>query len=229
MIISHGLGGDENGNAGLAAAMGQAGWRVIVMGHRESGRPALRRAIFSGNATEGLITAASDPASHRARFLDLDAAVADATRACRPSRFVLAGHSMGAMTTMLEAGAVARFAQSGRNRFDAYEALSPQGVGPFFAEGSWREVSRPVLMITGTRDRTADGPPEGRRTAFAGLPAGRKRFAVIPGAGHLALAAGGDDDVSRRIAALTMEFLDGLARGGVLPPSRLGGIDVRDK
>jgi pimeloyl-ACP methyl ester carboxylesterase len=229
MIFSHGFGGDETGGAELASAMAAQGWRVIAMGHRESGRRQLRQAIFGGGPPrEGIAAGARDPEAHRLRFLDLDAALAEARRRCRPSRLVLAGHSMGAMTTMLEAGATASFGRYGANRFDAYVAISPQGVGSGFTAGSWAGVTKPVLMITGTRDQALEGGPETRLSAFAGLPPGRKRLAVIPGAGHLMLAATGKNGVSRAVSALTLEFLADIEAGG-LRPSRVPGVDVRDK
>jgi pimeloyl-ACP methyl ester carboxylesterase len=229
MIISHGLGGSENGNAGLANAMAAQGWRVIVMGHAESGRAVLRAALLSVSPKQNLVAASTTPVYHRARFLDLDAAVADATRACRPARFILAGHSMGAMTTMLEAGAVAKFGRFGSNRFDAYVAISPQGIGFTYDAGAWARVNKPVLMITGTRDQGSEGGYETRLSAFDGLPAGSKRFAIIPGAGHLALSADGQDQVARTVGVLTVEYLNALAKGHTLSPSSLGGVDVRDK
>jgi pimeloyl-ACP methyl ester carboxylesterase len=229
MIISHGLGGSENGNGGLANAMASQGWRVIVMGHAESGRAVLRAALLSLSPKQNLIAASTTPAYHRARFLDLDAAVADATKACRPARFILAGHSMGSMTTMLEAGAVAKYGRFGSNRFDAYVAISPQGIGFTYDTGAWARVNKPVLMITGTRDQGSEGGYETRFSAFDGLPAGSKRFAIIRGAGHLALSADGQDQVARLVGALTIEYLNALAKGRTLAPSSLAGADVRDK
>ena len=229
MIVSHGFGGDENGNAWLAQSMAGRGWRVIAMGHRESGRPQLRRALLSGSPRDGLAAGSRDPAAHRYRFLDLDAAFAEITRGCRPSTLVLAGHSMGAMTTILEAGATISFGRYGSNRFDAYVAISPQGTGSGFPQGSWAGVTKPVLMITGTRDQALEGPAWTRLTAFEGLPPGRKRFAMIPEAGHLALAANSGDSVGRAVSALTIEFLDAVARGKALPQSTVRGVDVRDK
>jgi pimeloyl-ACP methyl ester carboxylesterase len=229
MIVSHGLGGTESGNAGLAAAMARAGWRVVVMGHRESGPAELRSAIRSGNIREGLLQGATDPARHKARFMDLDAAVSDVTGECRPSQFVLVGHSMGALTTMMEAGAVSRFARSGKDRFDAYVAISPQGVGPFYGSGSWSGVRKPVLMITGTQDKTADGPAELRISAFEGLPPGNKRFAMIPGAGHIPLASDRRGPIATAVSGLMTEFLTGISGSRRLPPSNLRGIDISDK
>jgi pimeloyl-ACP methyl ester carboxylesterase len=229
MILSHGFGGDENGNGHLASSMAMQGWRVIAMGHRESGRQQFREALMSGAPRENMLQRARDPAAFRARFHDLDAAYAEITRGCRPSPLVLAGHSMGAMTTILEAGATATFGRYGSNRFDAYVVISPQGVGSGFTQGSWAAVSKPVLMITGTQDQAAEGGPLTRLSAFEGLPPGRKRLAIIPEATHMQLGANNGDPVGRTVATLTAEFLSGLSQGGRLPASAARGIDIRDK
>jgi pimeloyl-ACP methyl ester carboxylesterase len=227
MIVSHGLGGSSEGLSRLASAMAAEGWRVIVMNHKESGRGELRDALFSGDLRASLKDKASDPARHQARRLDLDATHEFARRNCRPPQFVLAGHSMGAMTTMIEAGARPRSGQTGANRFDAYIALSPQGIGYMFAEGAWRSISKPVLMITGTRDGGPDGDWRTRLTAFEGLPAGLKRLVVIPGASHADVGANTERH-GATIAALTREFLAGAASGR-LDPSMVAGVEIRDK
>jgi dienelactone hydrolase len=218
IIFSHGLGGSQDAAAGLGRTFAQSGWRVMVLGHAESGRHILRRAFMSGDLRNRLTAAATDPQLHRARFADLEAAFAEATRECRPSRLLLAGHSMGATTTMLEAGAVARFGRFGKNRFDAYVAVSPQGVGAFFAEGAWSAVNKPVLMITGTNDKGADGDYTTRLPAFQGLRAGPHRLAVIEGANHLELA-GTSERFGRLIATLIDDFVAGR-------PSRIQGVRV---
>jgi alpha-beta hydrolase superfamily lysophospholipase len=88
------------------------------MSHVESGPQVLRAAMLSCGGRDALIEAAVDPARHAARARDLDAALSHATRNCRPRRLVLMGHSMGAMTTMAEAGATHRTAPRGSDRFD---------------------------------------------------------------------------------------------------------------
>lgn len=229
MIISHGFGGNENGNGYLASRVAALGWRVIVMGHRESGGPVLRTALTSGAPRQAILDATTTPPLHRARFADLDAAVALAIGSCRPPRMVLAGHSMGAMTAMLEAGATARFGRFGSNRFDAYIIVSPQGIGHSYNAGAWAGISKPVLMITGTRDQGSDGGVETRLSAFEGLPPGRKRLAIIPDAGHFQLSANSGNAVGKAVADLAVEFLAATASSGRLASSTLKNIDIRDK
>ncbi|MCU0887509.1 MAG: alpha/beta hydrolase [Rubritepida sp.] len=219
VIFSHGLGGSEAGAAGLAEALAAKGWRVMVMGHAESGRGVLREALQGADPRQRLVAAATDPARHRARLADLDATLHEATRHCRPRRLVLAGHSMGAATTMLEAGATGRAGAAGADRFDAYVAISPQGVGVYWEEGAWRAVRKPVLMVTGTRDAGLDGDHTTRLAAFDGLPPGPHRLAVIEGAGHLALAGDGAA-MGAILARLMADFLAG-------EPSAIAGVRVR--
>ncbi len=226
-IISHGLGGRSGGSAQLARTLASSGWRVIAMDHVESGPPVLRAAFLSGRPRLAASEAASDPARHRARFADLDAAWVEATRNCRPPQVLLIGHSMGATTTMLEAGNVSRFGRFGRNRFDAYVALSPQGIGYLWEAGAWNAVSKPVLMITGTRDSGFDGDWRTRLAAFEGLPVGKKRLAIIPDITHGQLS-GFRDPFASTIAALINEFARDLEQGA-LRPSRVSGAEVRDK
>jgi len=206
MVVSHGLGGAEDGLSALGNAMSSSGWRVIVMGHPESGGQVLRSAFWSGDVRNRLIASATDPALHRARFADLDAAYREATRVCRPKPLLLAGHSMGAATTMLEAGAKARFGRFGSDRFDAYVAISPQGVGIFWDHGAWGGIKKPVLMITGTNDKGADGDYTTRLIAFRSLPPGRHRLAVVDGASHIDLSAA-KDRYGRVISTLVGDFL----------------------
>jgi pimeloyl-ACP methyl ester carboxylesterase len=129
---------------------------------------------------------------------------------------------MGAATTMLEAGAVARFGRYGSDRFDAYAALSPQGVGIFWTETSWRAVRKPVLMVTGTRDSGPDGDYTTRLEAFRRLPAGPShRLAIFEGANHFQLS-GRSSTLGDQLAELIDDFVAGR-------PSQLPGVTVSSR
>lgn len=226
VILSHGLGGDEQALGWMDGAAAAAGYRVLVMAHAESGPPLLRRAFREG---AGVLR---DPGPWQARAADLDAAIAFATRDCRPRVLVLGGHSMGAGQTMFEAGARGRPPYPGTDRFDAYIAVSPQGLGWAFASrNAWRGVSKPVLMLTGTRDDGFAGETwEDRLVAFRGLPPGQKRLAVIAGATHFHLGGRGNRAAQAQMAAVAAEFLRHLEGGWA--PSTLGdsrGIRITEK
>ena len=225
VLLSHGLGGAEDGLAYLGAALSGLGMRVAVMGHRESGRRALLRSVIRRDKTQVL----RDPASHAARVLDLEAALGLATRACRPALLVLGGHSMGAATTMLEAGARGKVPVRGADRFDAYIALSPQGVGWMFDAGAWAGIVKPVLMVTGTRDHGIDGAYVTRLAAFAGLPADNKRLAILDGATHADLGGRGSEEVQAVVASVVAGFLHQLGTTGALSPTAVPNVAITDK
>jgi pimeloyl-ACP methyl ester carboxylesterase len=228
MVLSHGFGGSSAALPSLARRMAAQGWRVIVMNHTESGRDVMRAAFQSGSGLAGVDAAARDRSKHAARFLDLDAAYAEAVRACRPPMLMLGGHSMGSQTTMMEAGAVPLIGRMGSNRFDAYIALSPQGIGTTYGSGAWRSVGKPVLMITGTNDRVVGADYTQRLTAFDGLPAGRKRLAVIAGAGHLQIGGVGSGSVDAVVNTLVAEFAAQISSGS-WRPSAVNGVQITEK
>ncbi len=225
LLLSHGLGGNANGLSRVAQAAAVSGWRVMVMGHAESGPRRLFAVLRADDRTAAIRAAL--PWQDRAR--DLEAAIARASRDCRPQPFVLGGHSMGAAMTMFEAGAAGVPPFAGRDRFDAYVALSPQGTGWAFAsDRAWRGVRKPVLMVTGTRDNGLDGDWTTRARAFDGLRPGQKRLAVIDGATHVGLV-GSQPRIAATVAQVVTEYLTHVMSGW--RPSALAGpgVTIRDK
>ena len=104
-VISHGAGGSEDGYRYLAQGMAQLGFTTVVMGHAESGLAALRSDIRQHGLMRGLDALVADPTAESDRLLDVDAALRWADGQCHAPFRVLLGHSMGAETVMLEAGA----------------------------------------------------------------------------------------------------------------------------
>jgi len=230
-LISPGLGGSERGFVLLAEALAAVGWLAIVMGHRESGPQPLRAHLRSEGVHAGILTMLTDPALHRYRERDVDAALTWAQRACKAPFLALLGHSMGGVTAMLEAGAHDVLGVGGANRFDAYVAISPEGPGPVFATHAWRDIRKPVLMITGTRDQGIAGDWRWRARAYADLPAGCAWLGVIEGATHFNFADRGLSaaTTTRLTTDATLTFLDSV-RTGVCPvPRAQAGIGYEHK
>lgn len=106
----------------------------------------------------------------------------------------VAGHSYGAFTALLAAGAKTPVDPSIGSldpRVRAVVAMSPQGLrgASGFTAESWRGVNVPVMFMTGSRDLGLEGQtPEWRRAAFENSPAGDKYFVVINGARHMTFA-----------------------------------------
>lgn len=228
-LISPGFGGTERGLGALAVTLQAAGYLTYVIGHGESGPRQLRQALRASDKRSAIFTAAGDPAALAARFLDIDAVWAAATATCTPTFAVFAGHSMGAQTVMMEAGAIARTGRMGKNRFNAYIALSPQGVGARFAAGAWDKIDKPVLLITGTRDNGVDGDYTTRLTAFDHLPNGNKRQAVITGATHMNLGGRGGGHQTTVVQDIVRNWLADLKSTPLPQPLPLDAVRFQQK
>ncbi|WP_143525847.1 alpha/beta hydrolase [Rhodanobacter sp. C05] len=231
LLISPGAGGDEKGMRYLGEAMSRDGWRTIVMGHRESGMASLRADVRqSGGIRRGVATMVSTPTDYRARLMDIDAALQWSQQRCRAPFKALLGHSMGARTVQIEAGALNKLGVHGEGGFDAYVALSPAGPDEVFPVAAERNIQLPMLMITGTRDSGMDGDYHWRMQAFDALSARCSWLAVIDGSTHMNFAGAGVAGKTRTATiALTTTWLDGLRAGhcGELP--NLAGVSLTHK
>ncbi|GAB3625305.1 alpha/beta hydrolase [Pandoraea terrae] len=230
-ILSPGAGGDQDALAWLGRALSQYGWLTIVMGHKESSRDSLRDRVRSGGLRDGLLSLTTDPAAYRDRLQDVGAALQWSRGRCQASPAVLVGHSMGAATALLEAGAKNNLKLDGADRFDAYIALSPQGPGPIFPDGAWHDLQKPMLMITGTRDAPLDGKWQSRTEPYADLPPGCHWLAVVDGATHFNFAGFGygHGDIEARILPLIERFLDNVREHRCAVPGVPGGVKLDTK
>jgi len=229
-ILSHGAGGSEEGLGYLARAMAEDGYLAVVIGHPESGRQALRERVRDAGIRDGLSSLVNDSAAYRGRLMDVAAARAWAGARCKGKESVLLGHSMGAATVMLEAGARNGVGISGTDDFDAYVALSPQGVSSLFPSGAWGRIHRPVLSVTGTRDTALGGTWQTRTEPFAGMSRGCKWLAVIDGATHLDFGGRGGAPLVEDLTVQTVRaFLRGVRFGNCAAPAPLRGIEVQVK
>lgn len=229
-VLSHGAGGSEQALAYLAEALQQAGWLALVPGHRESGRQVLRGEIRREGLRDGLLALTTDAAAYRARLEEIGTALQWGRGQCAGRFAVLLGHSMGAATVMLEAGAANRLGVSGGNRFDAYVALSPQGPGSIFPPQAWRGIQRPMLLLTGTRDQALEGEWTTRLLPFDDLPPGCHWLGVIRGASHANLGGGGFSAATQRaVTDSVLPYLDALRSGHCAALPVLPGISLRSK
>ncbi|SMF52176.1 hypothetical protein SAMN06265365_11719 [Tistlia consotensis] len=158
----------------------------------------------------------------------------------RPVPLAVAGHSFGAYTAQLLAGAEidlpgespARFRD---DRLAAAILLSAQGRDQQgLRDGSWEAMTGPVLTVTGTLDRGAGGQGwEWKSEPYELGPPGGKYLAVLEGADHYlgGFASGGagaavpnQRDAVRR---LTLAFLDAHVARDAAAASWLASITDR--
>lgn len=153
---------------------------------------------------------------------NLDKIIASTCGAPRqPIPGAIAGHSFGAYTSQLFAGAEIDIPGKGvcqfkDDRFGAAVLLSAQGRDQQgLRDGSWNGMTGPVLTVTGTRDEGSKGQDWlWKIEPFELAPPGGKFLAVIEDADHY-LGGMTDNDPSPHIPAqrdaasmLTLGFLD---------------------
>jgi hypothetical protein len=160
-----------------------------------------------------------------------------------PSRAIpsaAAGHSFGAYTSQLLAGATIDVPDHGPTRYrdprvKAALLLSAQGRDQQgLRDGSWDTVACPMLNITGTLDKGAKGQgPQWKSEPYEFAPPGDKYLAIFKNADHY---LGGitqtglrPDNVDQRkaIAQLTLAFWDAHLRGDLAAKSWLASISTQ--
>jgi dienelactone hydrolase len=190
IVFSHGLGGSKDAYQPLASYWAEHGYVVVQPSHADAGVLGQPGAIanlskYTTNWQERpqeikmLIDALSklDQTAELRGRLDL-------------SRIGMGGHSFGAHTTQLVAGtkvsALARAGTLEDPRPKAFLMISPQGSGPLFPIGSWKGITRPVLMVSGDNDKSPIGgqPASWRREVWDGFPAGDKYLLWVKDAYH---------------------------------------------
>ena len=230
-IISHGAGGSEKGYAYLGAAMSEFGYLAIVVGHHESGLQAVQEQIRGKTISAGLASLITEPKAYQARFLEIAAAKEWAQGQCNSKVAVLIGHSMGAATVMMAAGARNTLNISQVSNFSAYIAISPQGSGLIFPENAWNDIQQPVLMLTGTQDQELGGLSwETRTEPFNNMQPGCKWLGVIEGATHMNFAGRGASKKTETFTTLVIrDFLNGVQVGDCGRITEVPGIKVSVK
>jgi predicted dienelactone hydrolase len=107
------------------------------------------------------------------------------------SKIAVSGHSYGAHTTMLLAGALVAM-PNGQDvtfrddRVRVFLPLSPQGSNrQGLHEGSWDRIQVPMMTVSGSKDEGWEGkPPSWRKEPFDRMPPGDKYHVLIEGANH---------------------------------------------
>jgi predicted dienelactone hydrolase len=108
-------------------------------------------------------------------------------------RIGVGGHSYGAYTTQMIGGALLDIPNGAKgqsfrdDRPRALLLLSPQGkTQNGLTEDSWKKMTRPMMVMTGSNDRGLMGQPVSWRTEpFTYSPAGDKYLVFIDGAFHM--------------------------------------------
>lgn len=249
VVFSHGLGGSRLGYGYLGRAWAAHGYVSVHPSHRENlpfGAVEAERPSLS--TLRAMKEAIDDPRNWEARPRDVAAVIDSLSDLQIPAlegkldatRIAVAGHSYGAYTALLCAGA--RIGLEGRTshfherRARAFIALSPPGNGSRGLDAaSWTAIAAPVLCVTGNRDAGfQDQPPEWREESFRAMQPPDKTLVVVDGAEHFTFSGGrprrpADPAHLREIEAATLWFLDRHLKNDDRPFPLLAGSRVERK
>jgi predicted dienelactone hydrolase len=202
IVFSHGYGGTRDGYSYLGNGWADAGYIVVLPTHEGSDRDALHTDRMSGAGDVQKAFNSQQERTADVRFIissfDLIEQQVPALRGKMDrTRIGVGGHSMGAGTALLVAGATAGLSnakpQSFRDeRVKAVVAMSPQGAGEEgFGNSSWDRIDIPAMTMSGTRDSGVNGEaPTWRLQPYQHMPPGDKYQVTVDGAEHLSFAVG---------------------------------------
>lgn len=197
VVFSHGLGGSRDGFAYLARHWASHGYVCLHPTHNDT-------AAIAANPKAGVRKQRASSARRATRLQDIRL-VLDALEKLPstrpefadkldPSRIGLAGHSAGAFTVQITAGAKPAAASTRAStppdpRIKAVMAISGRGIGRGgFTADSWSALKLPFMVVTGGRDTGVgyfgDQTPERRTDAFRHAPPRDKYLLFIEPANH---------------------------------------------
>ncbi|MCS7186787.1 MAG: hypothetical protein N3B10_13755 [Armatimonadetes bacterium] len=201
IIWSHGAFGSKDGYDPLVKFWAESGYVVVQPTHSDSlalmsveeRRKALGY-LAQGKFPPGIFKNWRERALDIKFVLDsldkLSEIVPELSGCIDATKIGVGGHSYGAFTTQVIAGATVRTLSGERislsdKRPIAFVAISPSGPDGLFDTKSFSEINRPMLLITGSNDFGRGGQTAlWRRRAYELLPEGDKFLLWIEGAYH---------------------------------------------
>jgi dienelactone hydrolase len=197
IVFSHGGGGASRTFDGLARFWASHWFAVLLPSHADAAAAGAPDPATQ-SAREPAADASADAKVWESRVRDLQF-VAAATLAIEgkvpglrldESRVGVGGQSLGAFSAMLLAGTTVEVSKKARGFSDsipkAFLLISPPGKGQQgLTDKSWSAVTRPVMVVTGTRDPgSKNQDPSWRLDAYQLSPPGGKYAVFIEGGSH---------------------------------------------
>lgn len=211
LVFSHGAGSSKDGYTQLTEYLANNKFICIQPTHDDSiGK--LRQKNFTANIGTALATTNDQKYwINRARDmvavldnLDLIANKLPSGVTMDRGKIACGGHSFGAFTTLILAGAPVLIPDGvsptykgltdfGDDRFKAFLVLCGQGTGKvglcFPSAESYAQIKRPMMVMTGSKDKGQRGqPPEWRMESFNYSKGDNKYLVFINGANHMSFS-----------------------------------------
>ena len=254
VIFSHGAGNSKDGYRFLLRHWARAGYVCIQPSHDDS-VDVLKLNHNVPDLMALAMQATGDPIFWLSRVKDIEQIIASlpALGTLLPTgvtmdetTIAITGHSFGAFTTALLAGAEPDVPAgilpgiSGPTSFanrqpKAFAMLSPQGSRPsgfgFPNQNSWAKMTPPVMVVGGSLDNGLQGQPARWRTEpFKYAPSGDKYLLFVNGADHMTCAgkpAATQPDLFSYMAQATLSFLDAYLKGDATARQSLVAHDLQ--
>lgn len=236
VLFSHGMGEARDSYEYIGRALAESGYVTIHLTHHGSDRELLE--------TKGwlaIVKATRDPENWKNRPRDVasvldelekpEGAMREIAARIDPERVAVAGHSAGAYTAMVMAGAIVAGKHSfADRRVKAAVAMSLPRLDPVFVDGAYDHIAIPVLHLTGTRDRSIVywTFPKDRRVAYDSTPGTNQYLITFRGVNHWTfsnLPSSRDAAAQKRIVEATRLFLEAHLRGDSTALQRLREFD----
>lgn len=225
IVVSHGAGADGGTMVPLMSHWASLGYTCVAPTHDDltrMGSPEQPRDVYSPEGAAGRVRDISC-------IVDavplLESSIGATRNSLMGMPIGVAGHSYGAYTAMLIAGAVPMVAGQPHlladPRFSATLILSGPGAGILgLRDDSWQHCHMPMMVMTGSLDIRGPGMgPEWRLQSYRSSPPGDKYSVLIEGARHdsftgrLRLRPNGETDgiqssVFSRVRMISSAFWD---------------------
>lgn len=225
VIFSHGLGGSREGSGYLGEHWTDADYAVVAVQH-----PGSDNSIWKDLPKWKIASAMKEAASaesffnriHNVRIV-LDYLEGSKSSEVHPmhgklntSNIALAGHSFGAVTTQAFMGQ--SFFKAGDSlyedpRIDCYILMSPSQSKGLSNTAAFGSITKPVLCMTGTKDKSPlrkQVIPETRKQVYTALPPGAAYQVVFDQGAHSIFGDYRKNDPRYHVAieAITTQFID---------------------
>jgi predicted dienelactone hydrolase len=240
VVFSHGLGGSRFGYSHLGRHWAEQGFASLHLQHKGSDRSVWTSGLFDlinnlqSAASDGNAVARAQDVSFGITSLLAERRLAERVDA---ERIAVAGHSYGANTALLVAGATVAREVDGQwkdlnFRDERVKAAVVLSAPPFYGEGDMRSILSgvriPTLHITGSEDLIRvpgyRSGPDDRVRVFEAMPSGPdappKALAVFAGGTHSIFTDRTDragPELNQKVKAatreLTTEFLQAALKG----------------
>jgi predicted dienelactone hydrolase len=188
LIFSHGAWGSKDGHLTLTELWASHGYVTIQPNHSDS--RALGVKVGDTKVFRDWQSRPADISFIIESFADLETKEPALKGKLDAKRIGVSGHSFGANTAQLIGGARAFLLGKEKSfedkRVAAVALLSGQGPGEMLTEKSWEKLTKPMLVMTGSKDgptRTGQ-PAEWRKKPYELSPPGDKHLMWVEGMDH---------------------------------------------